>query len=374
MKLVFLSHDSNHTGGAQKCLVDLFKGLKCKHPHCEIYVIFPSEGELIETCMPYINGYKVISMPWWLLDNNRVISFRKQVSFVFKTIKRVMRVVRYLRLIKPDYAITNTIVLPYLALSCRILSVKHIWFIHEIPTTWGDRKFVFSLESIFKFIDFFSLKVVVPSNFAKSFYAQAIAINKIDVITQAVDLDMSCSSVQVEHKRYTILLVGTFDSNKGQLELLQAVKTIVSSGRDINCYLLGSDSGYLSTCEKFVSTNKLEDYVTIAPFTNDVYTYYLLADVLVVCSGFETFGRVVVEAQKCGLPAILSNVGANLERIQDGVNGLLYEKGKIDDLVCKIEILRDRRKRDAFVRQVKHTELDKYSLVSFASQFYDLLK
>lgn len=82
---------------------------------------------------------------------------------------------------------------------------------------------------------------------------------------------------------------------------------------------------------------------------------------------------MAVEAQKCGLPVILSNVGANPERIQDGVNGLLYKKGDIDDLVYKIEILRDECKRNEFVAQIKQSELDQYSIVNFASQFYELL-
>ncbi|WP_291594816.1 glycosyltransferase family 4 protein [Bacteroides sp.] len=371
MRLVFLSHDSNHNGGAQKCLVDLFKGLKRRYSHCEIYVIFPSEGELIDTCMPYIDGYKIISMPWWLLNNDRVVSPRKKISFVFKVIKKAIKIRSYLRLVKPDYGITNTIVLPYLALACKIMSIKHLWFIHEIPATWNDRRFIFSIETVYKWVNKLSSRIIVPSEFAKAFYAKVVTTSKIVVVNQAVDA--ICTSERKVHERYTILLVGTFDSNKGQLELLQAVKRIIDAGRDLNCYLVGSDAGYLPACEKFISLNKLENNVVVVPFTDNIQSYYLLSDVLVVCSGFETFGRVAVEAQKCGLPVILSNVGANPERIQDGVTGLLYKKGDIDDLVYKIEILRDECKRNEFVAQIKQSELDQYSIVNFASQFYELL-
>lgn len=374
MRLIFLSHDSNHNGGAQKCLVDLFKGLKHKYPSCEIYVIFPSNGELIDTCLPYIDGYKVIAMRWWLLNDNKSVSFRKKISFAFKAIKKAIKISNYLRLIKPDYAITNTIVLPYLALSCRLLSINHIWFIHEIPLTWHDRRFIFATETVYKWIDCLSTKIITPSKYAKAFYLKVISSHKISVINQAVDIDVVSSFCRKDHDRYNVLLVGTFDSNKGQLELLQAIKKIKDSNRDINCYLVGSDAGGLLSCMEFIALNNLENNVVIASFTDYIQSYYLLSDVLVVCSGFETFGRVVVEAQKCGLPVILSNVGANPERIQDGVNGLLYEKGDIDDLVYKIEILRDECKRKEFVEQIKQTELDKYSLDSFATQFYDLLR
>lgn len=374
MKLVFLSHDGNCSGGAQKCLVDLLKGIRLKYPDSKIYMIFPYEGDLLNICSPYIDGYKVIPMCWWLLDDNGIVPFRKKLSFIFKSLKKAMKISRYLRMVKPDYAITNTIVLPYLALSCRFLSIKHIWFIHEIPATWNDRKFVFAAKTVYKWINRLSRNVIVPSNYAKSFYAREISVDKIGVVDQAVDIAPRLSSPREKHERYTILLVGTFDSNKGQLELLQAVKRIVNSGKDINCYLVGADAGSLSNCKEYIALNRLESNVVIIPFTEQIETYYLLADVLVVCSGFETFGRVAVEAQKCGLPVILSNVGANPERIEDGVNGLLYTKGDINDLVTKIEMLRDGCIRSEFVKHIKQTDLDRYSIVDFASKFCDFIK
>lgn len=157
---------------------------------------------------------------------------------------------------------------------------------------------------------------------------------KISSITQAVELPMTVG-VDVKcdrHTRYTILLVGAFDSNKGQMELLQAVKRIVAEGKDILCYLVGPDVGFMPKCQKYIQDNGLDNNVKIVSYTQQVVSYYALADVVLVCSTFETFGRVAVEAQKCGLPLILSDVGANPERIEDGVNGLLYQKGNIAEL------------------------------------------
>lgn len=374
MKLVFLSHDGNCNGGAQKCLVDLLKGIRLKYPDLKIYIIFPFEGDLLNLCSPYIDGYKVISMRWWLLDNNGVVPFWRRLSFILKSLKKVVKIGRYLKLIKPDCAITNTIVLPYLALSCRLLSIKHIWFIHEIPATWNDRRFVFTTRTVYKWIDYLSRNIIVPSNYAKSYYAREISVDKIEVVDQAVDMGPIISSPREKHERYTVLLVGAFDSNKGQIELLKAVKRIVNSGKDINCYMVGSDAGTLSDCKDYIALNKLESNVVIVPFTEQITKYYLLADVLVVCSGFETFGRVAVEAQKCGLPVILSNVGANPERIEDGINGLLYKKGDINDLVTKIEMLRDECIRGVFIENVKKINWKRYNIVGFASQFYDFIR
>lgn len=378
MKLLFLSHDSGCTGGAQKCLLDLLKGIKRNYPGCQIYMIFPMQGDFIEACSPYLDGFRIIRMKWWLIGGNHSIAIKKKISYSYKLLRNSIKLVRYLHEIKPDYGITNTIVIPHLAISCKLLGIKHYWFIHEIPdTTWRDNRFLFKTQAIFRLVDKLSIKVLVPSEYAGRFYQDVIAKDKIRVMTQAVELSFVVNANQdvVRHEHYTILLVGAFDSNKGQIELLQAVKDIVDKGKDIYCYLVGHDIGLMFACQEYIRKNDLDKYVEIVPFTEYIYQYYNKADVLLVCSALESFGRVAVEAQMCGLPVILSDVGANPERIENGVNGLLYRKGDVDDLVEKIEMLREVTVRKAFSENIDMSMLgEKYSTDSFALDFLTLMK
>lgn len=51
---------------------------------------------------------------------------------------------------------TNTVVFPHLAISCKMLGIKHCWFIHEIPdVTWLNLNpvlnFVLSLERLINY-------------------------------------------------------------------------------------------------------------------------------------------------------------------------------------------------------------------------------
>lgn len=372
MKLIFLTHDSYLNGGAQKCLFELLRGIKETHPSCQIYMIFPNKGDMIEQCLPYINGYKIIRSSWWITPN-RERNRKLNGTTIKKLIKESIQTALYCCKIRPNYAITNTIVAPTLAIACKLVHIKHLWFIHEIPNTWNNYSFILRTPTILNIVNKLSHKILVTSHYAKEFYSQSIPEKKLQVINQAVKLEPVTNPTRENKKRYTLALIGSFDSNKGQMELLQAVNQIIASNKEIYCYLVGNDCGLMEECKEYVIQNKLTPFVSVIPFSNQVEQYYALSDVLVVCSTLETFGRVAVEAQKGGLPVILSNVGANPERIKSNINGLLYEKGDIDDLINKIEILRDNDTRAKFSQNIDLTELEKYSSTNFANEFMEAL-
>ena len=115
---------------------------------------------------------------------------------------------------------------------------------------------------IFRAIDKLSNKILVTSRYAEFHYQKVMTSAKISSITQAVELPMTVG-VDVKcdrHTRYTILLVGAFDSNKGQMELLQAVKRIVAEGKDILCYLVGPD---VALCPNAKNIFKIMVWITM---------------------------------------------------------------------------------------------------------------
>ena len=93
--------------------------------------------------------------------------------------------------------------------------------------------------------------------------------------------------------------------------------------------------------------------------------YYSQADVALVCSRAEAFGRITIEAMKYGLPVIASNVGGNVELIKDGETGVLYEYGSIQSMEEKIDLLFDVNLRQCIAKQAyewawKYMTLDSY--------------
>ena len=98
--------------------------------------------------------------------------------------------------------------------------------------------------------------------------------------------------------------------------------------------------------------NLLAELSSVAPvnasFVNrlgpqEMVSFYRGARFLVVPSNwFEGCPLVVSEAMSHGLPVIASRIGSLPEFVEDGVTGLLFEPGHVDDLVKKIRLLWER--------------------------------
>jgi glycosyltransferase involved in cell wall biosynthesis len=76
-------------------------------------------------------------------------------------------------------------------------------------------------------------------------------------------------------------------------------------------------------------------------YRNDAFSYMCIADVVLMCSRSEGFGRVTVEGMLAGKVVIGARSGATTELIQDGVTGLLYTLGDYKELANKIQYIHD---------------------------------
>lgn len=63
------------------------------------------------------------------------------------------------------------------------------------------------------------------------------------------------------------------------------------------------------------------------------------ADIILVCSRFESFGRIAAEAMMLAKPVIGADNTGTAETIRDGYNGLLYETGNYIQLADRVEYL-----------------------------------
>ena len=136
-----------------------------------------------------------------------------------------------------------------------------------------------------------------------------------------------------------VMLAGRLTRWKGQLVLIDALAIL--GRKDVRCLLVGPDQGrraYREEVEGRVRERGLESVVHIVDYCRDMPAAYMLADVVVSASlDPEAFGRVIVEAQAMGRPAIASDHGAARETVIAGETGWLTPPGEPVPLAEAIE-------------------------------------
>jgi glycosyltransferase involved in cell wall biosynthesis len=91
---------------------------------------------------------------------------------------------------------------------------------------------------------------------------------------------------------------------------------------------------------------------------------------LILCSRFETFGCVIIEANACGLPVIVSDIPVLRENTQPGVTGVLVPPGRANALAEAMRgIMEDDNAFDS--PGIVRLTGDKYSYPPVAASFHE---
>ncbi|MBN2782160.1 MAG: glycosyltransferase family 4 protein [Campylobacterales bacterium] len=138
--------------------------------------------------------------------------------------------------------------------------------------------------------------------------------------------------------KFTIGIVGRIEEPKGQYLVIDAIKEL--KDLDIKLLIVGHtmDEGYLQELKDKVKQLCIEDKVVFTGFTKEINEHIKLCDATVLATTNETFGLVVIESMVNKVPVIATAKGGPLEIIEDGVNGVLFERDA-KELAKKIEML-----------------------------------
>lgn len=129
----------------------------------------------------------------------------------------------------------------------------------------------------------------------------------------------------------SVVAVGRIDPEKGIETLLEAAKKA-----GISLTLVGE--GSLRKLAESYPFCRVTGWLSSAQVVSELER----ARVLIFPSlWYETYGLVVAEAAARGVPAIVSDVSAASERVEDGKNGWHMRAGDIDDIVRCLEIIAD---------------------------------
>ena len=239
-----------------------------------------------------------------------------------------------------DILYSNTATVCVGAFAAALLDRPHVWHVHEFSPPMG-LKFIFGERWPRRIMRRLSSLVIAPS--------QAVA-NELSAWLEGTPLEVVyCSlhrplpndgSIIAGNGRYRCVITGVLAENKGQEDAVLALLELRQRQVDAELVVIGErDGDYGHRVEQLVARNHLRDRVRFLGRLNDPMPQLRAADVILVCSRAEGFGRATVEGMLAGKPVIGANNTATAELIQDNLNGLLYRTGDPQDLAGKIEYL-----------------------------------
>ena len=331
MKILFFSHGKRANGGAERCLLDLVKGLKQARESWEIYVVFPAKDELWEMTRPYLSGYAFIRQPWWLVRPKKR-NWWKRLLLNLKKSSAIRKTRDYIREIKPDITITNTLATPIGAIASQAENIPHDWFIHEIPELARNLTYLFCEDSCLEKISSLSQRILVPSDFAGKYYTNKLSSpEKIDVVYQSVEANPPKRTEP--NQNFTIGMLGNFEPNKGQHIAIEALREVVKKYPDTRLLLIGgNNSRYAQELEKRITEYNLRQNVSIVPD--------------------KPFGQ---------------------ELIKEGYNGFLYNRESSGDLAKKIILLRQTGHLPEMKQNALKSVENRFSIPTFAEEFISII-
>lgn len=267
-------------------------------------------------------------------------------AFVRKWIYRVLvlhnyvcawRLRKVVRQQEIDMIHTNSSVLNTGGILASMVQIPHVWHIRELRQEGLGFIDVWQPARISRFMEEHSSRIVAISKAVRDKYAEQISGDLISVVYNGVGEENLYEKELEKHQGDTVnfLISGRVSGEKRQEEAIRAVALLIEAGYR-NLHLSIAGPGDTDKLCSLIADRKIEEYVTFLGYRSDLPLLRREMDVELVCSLWEAFGRVTVEAMMSSNPVIGADSGGTPELIKDGENGYLYRQGDERDLADKM--------------------------------------
>lgn len=343
MRVLFVSHSAG-TGGAERVLLETIELLQTQGTECR--VLLPEKGPFCEHLEALRVPYSVISYPMWMARGE--ISTFVRIKSALNILKDTVQVGSCILRWKCELVYSNTIASSVGALASWLVKVPHVWHLHEFGFEDQGLRFLFGERTSIAAISRLSSRCVLVSHALAGKYSRFIDPSKISVVYPSMHRALSApESLRPEQDRippttgrFRCVIVGALIEGKGQRDAVLALPHLKKSGMAVELLIVGQgEAGYRSSLEELISKNNLNQEVSFIPQVSNSLPVMRSADVVLVCSRSEAFGRVTIEGMSSGTPVIGARAAATAELIKDGETGLLYRQGDPADLAAKIEFV-----------------------------------
>lgn len=187
-------------------------------------------------------------------------------------------------------------------------------------------------------------------------------VEKLDILAdKIVSVPLFTDFVQSNEKKeknindkFVYLWIGRFEKQKNLPMMLRCFKRVLEQNKNTLLRLVGSGTER-ENIEKMIQDLNIGDNVEMIDWVEDVNSEYQKADVYLLPSFYEGWGRVVIEAIQNNLPVVMTRVGCADEVVRDGENGIVVSICDEDAFVDAMIRMQDKSLRDKFINNFQET-------------------
>lgn len=189
--------------------------------------------------------------------------------------------------------------------------------------------------------------VVVSQSTLDEFKERGFDVSNFNIVTNAIAQENFPMKLCAKNESMTVLYFGRLKKYKSVDHLFYAFEKVKKLVPNSKLEIIGRGD-FRPYLEKLAIKLNIADSVIFHGFVNEDEKSNLLAKshVAVNTSMKEGWGITNIEANACGTPVISADVPGLRDSVANGLSGLLYEYGNIDDLSNRIlEIFTDEKLR-----------------------------
>ena len=171
-----------------------------------------------------------------------------------------------------------------------------------------------------------------------------------------------------------ILLIGRYTYQKNFEVIIEAMSFIKDKCNGWQVRIIG-DGKDKEKLQKMILEKKMEEIIFLIPPTEKIEDEYYNASIFVMCSRFEGFPMVLVEAKSCGLPIVSFDCPTGpSDIIRDNIDGFLVELGYthgLSEAILKFVESQDLRRHFGDAAQ---DDIERFSPISVGKMWFCLLE
>jgi glycosyltransferase involved in cell wall biosynthesis len=167
--------------------------------------------------------------------------------------------------------------------------------------------------------------------------------------------------LNIDAKATVILFLGRLNRDKGMLDLANAFAKVASEAPETVLLLVGAEED-VSYTEIQKICGDFANHLRRVNFTPNPEKYMAAADIFCLPSYREGFGQSIIEAAASEVPTVASRIYGVTDAVEDGVSGILFPAGDIDQLQKNLlTLIKDREMREKMGLAAKKRSLELFS-------------